>query len=135
MTKLPQVSEAELEVLRQLWDHGGCRVRELLALLPAGQWAFTTVQTLLHRLEQKGFVERERTAGGATYHAAVSKSALLARRLDDLARDLAGGSVVSAMHGFVTGRRWKARELAELRDLLDELEARAGQDQRRRRKS
>ena len=66
MAERPQpVSEAELEVLKALWERGPGTVRELReALGPQGRgWAYTTVQTLLQRLEAKGCVHSAR--GGA----------------------------------------------------------------------
>ena len=56
------VSEAELEVLKALWDAGPSTVRTVnTALQHLGRrWAYTTVQTLLQRLEAKGYVASDR---------------------------------------------------------------------------
>ena len=55
------ISEAELAVLEALWKSPGApnELQERLAQSGA-EWAYTTVQTLLHRLLEKGFVRRER---------------------------------------------------------------------------
>lgn len=60
MRKRPAISETELAVLDLLWNKGPATVRELLEV--AGEsghiWAYTTLQTLLNRLERKGYVVR-----------------------------------------------------------------------------
>ena len=52
---------AELEVLKVLWDQGPGTVRELNSALQSRgfSWAYTTVQTMLQRLESKGWVKAE----------------------------------------------------------------------------
>ncbi|MBK8975523.1 MAG: BlaI/MecI/CopY family transcriptional regulator [Planctomycetes bacterium] len=122
---IPNVSDAERDALRALWARGPGRVRDLLAALPDRGWAYSTLQTLLHRLEQKGLVAREAATGGAIYRATVTREELLQRRLTALGRELADDSPVSLLHGIVAGRRLRARELAEMRALLDELEAKS----------
>ena len=59
------VSDAELGVLKALWERGPATVRDLRAHLEAQgrRWAYTTVQTLLQRLEAKGCVSCERGGG------------------------------------------------------------------------
>ena len=119
---LPTISDAEFEVLRVLWDTGPARVRDVRAALPEGRWAFTTVQTLLHRLRDKGYVARQEGEGVAVYEARIDREALLRHRAVDLADELADGSVVSVMHGLVSGKSLSRTEIADLRALLDELE-------------
>ena len=57
-SRKPTVSESEREVLKALWDHGPGTVREVARLLRESgrDWAYTTVMTLLGRLEAKGYV-------------------------------------------------------------------------------
>ena len=70
MTKDPQtrpsLSKAEARILEQCWKLGTCSVREILDSLPEDERvAYTTVQTLVHRLEQKGAVRRVKKIGNA----------------------------------------------------------------------
>ncbi len=135
-----RITDAELEVLQALWNAGPARVRDLQAELPEAGWAYTTIQTLLHRLEDKGMVERDRSQGVTRYAATITRERLLHRRLDDLSKELGDGSVLSLMHGIAAGRRLDREEIAELRGFLDELESGSrgqkpgkGTDKRRRR--
>src|SRR5215831_9248600 len=62
----PPLSKAEARILEQCWKLGTCSVREILESLPGDERvAYTTVQTLVHRLEQKGAVRRARKIGNA----------------------------------------------------------------------
>jgi predicted transcriptional regulator len=62
----PPLSRAEARILEQCWKLGVCSVREILDSLPEDERvAYTTVQTLVHRLEQKGAVRRVKKIGNA----------------------------------------------------------------------
>jgi predicted transcriptional regulator len=121
MAKLPNVSDAERDVLEALWSAGPSPVRALLEQL-AGRWAYTTVQTLLHRLEEKGFVRRARGSGATVYEATLSRDDLLRERIGDLAEDLADGSVLSVVRGLCAERGLTPAEIDEVRAFLDQLE-------------
>jgi predicted transcriptional regulator len=118
------VSEAELEVLKALWEHGPGTVRALHTLLQGRghRWAYTTVQTMLQRLEAKGHVRSERGGPAHVYAAAVSREALLNRRLHALAEQLCDGTTSPLLLALVEGGRLTAEEVRCLRQLLDRLE-------------
>src|SRR6201995_820325 len=61
-----QLSKAETRILEQYWKLGTCSVREMLERLPEEERvAYTTVQTLVYRLEQKGALRRVKKIGNA----------------------------------------------------------------------
>ena len=126
MAERPQpVSEAELEVLKALWEQGPCTVRAVNAALhgQGRRWAYTTVQTLLQRLEAKGHVRSERGGPAHVYRAAVTRERLLGQRLRDLADQLCGGAASPLLLALVEEGRITPEEIQRLRRLLDELEA------------
>ena len=121
------IGEAELEVLKVLWDHGPGTVRQINARLqPRGHhWAYTTVQTMLHRLENKGCVRSGRgdQAGAAhVFEAALSRERLLSRRLRDLAEQWCDGTSSPLLLALVEGQQFTPEEIRQFRRLLDELE-------------
>jgi len=66
MRKRLHLSKAEARVLREFWKIGTASVREILESLPHDeQAAYTTIQTLVHRLEEKGAVRRVKKIGNA----------------------------------------------------------------------
>lgn len=122
------LSKTELEVLKALWDHGPGTVRDLNALLEARgrTWAYTTVQTLLHRLLAKGYVARDKRSIPHVFRPTVSRERLLRQRLKDLANQLCGGAASPLVLALVETERFSPDEIARLRQLLDELEASSG---------
>jgi len=122
------ISETELDVLKVLWDRSTGTVREIQdALRPLGRrWAYTTVQTLLHRLEAKGFVVSDRGSAAHVFRAAVSRELLLQQRLSDLSDRLCAGTVSPLVLALVEGARFTPEEIEQFRKLLDQLEESAG---------
>ncbi len=118
----PSISDAELDVLKALWEQPGT-VREILAALkPRKRWAYTTLQTLLTRLESKGFVASDRGGPAHVYRAAVSREQLLQDRLSDLSRQLCKGTASPLVMALVEGVRFTPEEIEQFRRLLDELQ-------------
>src|ERR1700749_3018479 len=86
-------SKAETRILEQYWKLGTASVREVLESLPDDERvAYTTVQTLVYRLEQKGALRRVKKIGNAQlFEAAVDRSEYRSGLVRDLL-DLFGGS-------------------------------------------
>jgi predicted transcriptional regulator len=118
----PPVSEAELEVLKVLWQHGPGTVREVSAQLGGRPRAYTTVQTLLQRLQVKGYVASDRGGPANVYRAAVSRDDLLSRRLRALADQLCDGTASPLLLALVQGGRFTPEDIQRFRRLLDELD-------------
>jgi predicted transcriptional regulator len=129
----PAISDTEMEVLRLLWDHGPGTVRELMGELKQRRrrWAYTTVQTLLNRLRDKGYVARDESDLAHVFRAAVSRDRLLGWRLRELADQICGGASSALVMNLVQDADLPADELASLRRVLDEAD---GKPRRRRRK-
>lgn len=122
----PPVSDAELEVLKALWEDGPGTVRDLDARLKARgrTWAYTTVLTLLTRLRDKGHVAGEKDGGRSIrFRAAVSRDELLRSRLAELADRICDGVASPLVHALVEGGAFTPGDIAGFRRLLDELEA------------
>jgi predicted transcriptional regulator len=119
------LSESELAVLKALWDLGAGTVRELNEELSrrGRRWAYTTVQTLLARLQQKGCVESLKETLAHMFRPTVSRDELLQRRLGELETDLCEGTATPLVQALVAGKRFTAEDIAHFRRLLDELEA------------
>lgn len=117
------ISAAELEVLEALWKAPGApnELQERLARSGPG-WAYTTVQTLLHRLLEKGFVERKRAGVAQVYRAIVDRDELLARHVTDLASRLCAGAMSPLILSLVKTQRFSKGDLARFRQILAEDE-------------
>ena len=82
----PRLTRLELQIMEALWDHGASSVREIQERFPErDRPAYTTVQTMVYRLETKKAVRRVKKIGNAhILDAAVSRSAAQRRLIDEL---------------------------------------------------
>ena len=118
------VSDAELQVLKALWEGGAGTVRDVESRLRRRRrrWAYNTILTLLSRLREKGYVASDRGGTAHVFRAAVSRQQLLRHGLSDLADRVCDGTSSPLVHALVQGQSFSAKEIAELRRMLDELE-------------
>src|ERR1041385_9439422 len=91
--KEPHLSKAETRILEQYWKLGTASVREVLESLPEDERvAYTTVQTLVYRLEQKGALKKVKKIGNAQlFEPAIDRRQYRSRLVRDLL-ELFGGS-------------------------------------------
>ena len=89
-----ELGDAELEVLKALWEDGPGTVREVLNRLTrrGRNLAYTTVQTFLTRLEQKGFVRADKSDLAYRYAARVTRERISKSRLRELLDQLYDGA-------------------------------------------
>jgi len=120
------VTNAELEVLKALWDTGGATIRELTdRLYPDGRTShYATVQKLLDRLHGKGCVARSPQGRANVYSARVNRPELIAHRLRETADKLCEGSLAPLLTQLVETRDLDPDELSALKNLVDRLEPR-----------
>ena len=127
MVELRQSSlgENELDLLKMLWEHGPGTVREINAWSrrQGRRWAYTTVLTMLQRLEAKGFVSSDKSGMAHVFRPMVTRDKLLRRRLKDLANELCGGIATPLMLALVEQQRFTPAEISQFRQLLDQLES------------
>jgi BlaI family penicillinase repressor len=83
---LPKLSKLELQIMEALWNLGPCSVREIHETFPARKRpAYTTVQTMVYRLEVKKVLRRvKKIATANIFEATVSRQAAERRLIDDL---------------------------------------------------
>ena len=126
MARTPlDVTDAELGVLEVLWAKGPSTVRGISEVLYPGGGAskLATVQKLLERLEDDNrYVKRDRSSGLQVFSATIDRDHLIARRLDNIAESLCGGSLTPLLTHLVKSERLSSEELQSLRDLIDDLD-------------
>lgn len=119
----PTISDAELDVLKVLWQHGPSTVRDVNERLETQNrsWAYNTVLTLLSRLRDKGYVRSEKQGMAHVFEPIVSREKLLQQRLADLTDRVCDGTASPLLHALVEGHRFSPDEIKHFRQLLDEL--------------
>ena len=118
------VSDTELEILKALWELGEGTVRQVLDRLgPGGRgWAYTTAQTLLNRLQEKGCVARRKRGRAFVFRPVFTRDELLGRSLDDLATRVCDGQAMPLLLNLVQSARFSRSERKRFKQMLDELE-------------
>jgi BlaI family penicillinase repressor len=112
----PRLSPGEMEILQMLWQRGPVTLSEAQAGLER-QIGYTTMQTRLNRLVDKGLVTRT-SDRPAQYAAAVQAQDVSAGHLDLLVERVTGGSVVPLVAHLVRDRALSPEEIAELKHLI-----------------
>ena len=120
------ISKTELLVLKVLWEQGPATVREIHSVLTeqGRDWAYTTVLTLLQRLESKGYVTSEKSGIAHIFRPLVSREGLLLHRLRELAWEVTDGAATPLVQALVEGHRFSEEDIEWFRELLDRVEPR-----------
>jgi BlaI family transcriptional regulator, penicillinase repressor len=103
---LPKLTKLELQIMEALWGHGASSVREIQEAFPEkGRPAYTTVQTMVYRLETKKAIRRVKKVGNAhIFDAVISRSAAQRRLIDELLSLFGGRSQPIVAHLIESGR-------------------------------
>ena len=103
---LPKLTKIELRIMEALWTAGVSSVREIQEALPSkNRPAYTTVQTMVYRLEAKGAVRRVKKIGNAhVFEAAISRDSAQRRLIDELLSFFGGRTQPVMAHLIESGR-------------------------------
>ena len=115
----PKLSRAELRIMKALWERGPSSVREVHETFPEKRRpAYTTVQTMLYRLEVKNAVKRAKRIGGAhIFEALVSRNAAEHKVIDDLL-ELFGGRAQPLMSRLIEAGKLTLADIEEAQSIL-----------------
>jgi len=126
--KIQKPTEAELAILRVLWQRGPSTVRAVTDALQAERGTgYTTALKLLQIMTEKGLVVRNDSARSHVYQASVPAETTQRQLVDDLLDKVFGGSAGQLVVQALSAERASPEELAEIRQLLDRLENRGDQ--------
>ena len=118
----PKLSRLELRIMEALWQLGTASVREVQESFPAADRpAYTTVQTVLYRLEAKQAVRRTKKIGNAhIFEAVFSRKAVHRRVIDDLL-GMFGGRAQPLVSHLIESGQLTLDDIDEARRTLREL--------------
>ena len=120
---LPRLTRLELQIMEALWSRGASSVREMQEAFPEkDRPAYTTVQTMVYRLEGKKAVRRLKKIGNAhIFEAAISRSSAQRRLIDEFL-SLFGGRSQPVMAHLIESGKLTLNDVKEAEQLLRELE-------------
>lgn len=120
MNKKINVSDSELEVLKELWNHSSLTARQLTdLLLPRTQWSEPTIKTLLLRLLQKQAVSRTRSDKVFIYTARITQEEYRYQAGRSLLDRLFNGVAGDFLTCLVRHEEMSEDEIESLKQLLD----------------
>lgn len=122
MTKkeLAAMSPAETEILRITWDLGKATVQQVVDALPENrEIAYATVQTMLRRLEKKGYLRHERQGKAHVFLAAANKDEVISRSVGDFLNRLFGGDPVPLVQYLAEHGKITQADIERLQTLID----------------
>ncbi len=118
----PKLSKLEYQIIEVLWARGECSIREVLESLQARRRpAYTTIQTTMYRMEEKGVVRRVKKIGNFHLFAAcISRDAAQRRLVDDLLA-VFGGHAQPLMAQLIETGKLSLEDVKEAEQMLREL--------------
>ena len=122
--KVPKLTKYELQLMETLWQLASASVRELQEALPTNRRpAYTTVQTMVYRLEEKGALRRVKKIGNAHIFEPVITRQGTHRRLVEELLELFGGSAQPLMAHLVESGKLTLEDVRELEATLNAVQA------------
>jgi len=117
--RLPALSPSETEILRLVWQVGKATVQEVCDSLPARRKiAYATVQTLLRRLEKKGYLKHDIRGKAHVFSPAVKQEAVIKRSVGDFLERLFGGDPIPLMQYLAEHGKIGAEDIEKLKRLV-----------------
>lgn len=122
MTTRPPLANAELAIMERLWDEQLLTARDIRESLytSSKKAQHGTVQRLLQRLEDKGYVQRDRHLSVHLFSATISREEYASSQLESLAARLTDGSLAPLVTHLVENKRISRDEIERLRHILEE---------------
>ncbi len=118
--KRPRISPSETEILQLLWQLGEATVQQTWDKLPARRKiAYATVQTLLRRLEKKGYITHRTEGKAHVFVPAVKREDVIKRSVNDFLNRLFGGDPIPLMHYLAEHGKISADDVDELKRLVE----------------
>jgi len=122
---LPRLSEAQFEVMNIVWELGECTVADVLDRLSQNRdLARNTVQTMLSRLDEKGWLRHRELRGKFLYAATFSRQEVQQEYLDGVVNSVFNGSAEGLLLTLLQNRSLSRDEAARIRKIIQEAEKR-----------
>ncbi|BDF05259.1 BlaI/MecI/CopY family transcriptional regulator [[Clostridium] hylemonae] len=127
MTALPQISEAEYEVMKIVWKYAPVSTTEITErLTSATDWSPKTVQTLIKRLVNKGVLAYEKQSRVFIYTPLVKESEYVNQESSSFLKRFYNGDITAMLSAYIEDDRLSASDIDALRSLLSKNSAKGG---------
>ena len=119
MATLPQISEAEYEVMKIVWKYAPINTNEITEkLLKTTSWSPKTIQTLIKRLVNKGALTYEKQGRILVYTSTVKENEYIGQESRSFLKRFYGGDITAMLSSYIENDRLSDSEIEHLRSLL-----------------
>lgn len=119
MKALPQISEAEFEVMKIVWKHAPISTNEITdRLVKSTTWSPKTIQTLIKRLVTKGALTYEKHSRVFVYTPLVDEAEYIGQESNTFLNRFYDGNITAMLSAYLDNDRLSEAEIQELRSLL-----------------
>lgn len=126
--KFPQISEAEFEVMKIVWEKAPINTNEITALLTqTTAWSPKTIQTLIKRLVDKGALTHEKQGRVFVYTPLVNQDEYIGQKSDSFLKRYYHGDVTAMFSAFIDHGDLSEANLESLRSLLSRKTTKGGE--------
>lgn len=128
MGRLPQISEAEYEVMKLVWKYAPISTNEITErLVQTTSWSPKTIQTLIKRLVTKGALTYEKKGRVFVYTPLVIEQEYIHRESDSFLKRYFNGNITAMLSSYLESEQLSETELENLRSLLSKNRRQGGQ--------
>ena len=127
MSDLPQISEAEYEVMKIVWKHAPINTNEITEkLLQSTSWSPKTIQTLITRLVTKGVLTYEKQSRVFVYTPLVKESEYICQESNSFLNRYYDGDITAMLSAYIENDKLTEPEIETLRSLLSKRGKKGG---------
>lgn len=127
MSDLPQISEAEFEVMKIVWKYAPISTNEITEkLLQTTAWSPKTIQTLIKRLVTKGALSYEKQSRVFVYTPLVKEREYISQESNSFLKRFYDGHITSMLSAYIENDRLSETEIDTLRSLLSKRSKKGG---------
>ena len=120
MKNLPQISDAEFEVMNIIWKYAPINTNDIVEQLSKNKsWNPKTIQTMLFRLEKKGVITHEKESRVFVYSPRIKKDAYLERVRDTFINRFFDGALNQMVVSYLNKNELTSKEIEDLQAILD----------------
>lgn len=119
MSPLPQISEAEFEVMKIVWKHAPISTNEITdRLTKTTSWSPKTIQTLIKRLVTKGALSYEKQSRVFVYTPVVKENEYIGQESTSFLKRFYDGNITAMLSSYIENDKLSEAEIETLRSLL-----------------
>lgn len=123
MKSLPQISEAEFEIMKVIWDNSPINTKEIVDIVTkSSNWSMRTIHTLIARLEKKGAIKHKKDGRMYIFLPVVKKEDYIKSESKSFLDKFYNGAVNKMVMNFIENDMFSLEDIQELKNILNEKE-------------